>query len=123
MENVMKNLLIVLPAVLALLLLTNTAALAQTGGEKSGKGAMFQRGPIDDDGDGIPNGLDPDYVKPQDGSGHQFGKKSQNTQNNQELNGNGTRTRARTMNITGAKAGSGVCDGTGPKGNAVRKGK
>ncbi len=25
----------------------------------------------DADGDGIPNGLDPDYVRPEDGSGHQ----------------------------------------------------
>ena len=32
----------------------------------------------DHDGDGIPNGLDPDYVRPEDGTGtqarHQFGK-------------------------------------------------
>lgn len=26
----------------------------------------------DDDGDGIPNGLDPDYVRPEDGTGNQF---------------------------------------------------
>ncbi len=32
----------------------------------------------DADGDGIPNGLDPDYAKPQDGTGnqYQFGKRS-----------------------------------------------
>ncbi|HPF69108.1 MAG TPA: hypothetical protein PLQ13_00440 [Candidatus Krumholzibacteria bacterium] len=34
----------------------------------------------DADGDGIPNGLDPDYVKPEDGTGsqmkHQYGKAS-----------------------------------------------
>jgi hypothetical protein len=27
----------------------------------------------DDDGDGIPNGLDPDYVRPEDGTGRQLG--------------------------------------------------
>lgn len=26
----------------------------------------------DHDGDGIPNGLDPDYVRPEDGTGHQY---------------------------------------------------
>jgi hypothetical protein len=29
----------------------------------------------DDDGDGIPNGQDPDYTRPQDGSGNQFGNR------------------------------------------------
>ena len=35
---------------------------------------------MDDDGDGIPNGQDPDYTRPQDGSGRQnkFGSKSMN---------------------------------------------
>lgn len=28
----------------------------------------------DDDGDGIPNGQDPDYAPPRDGTGNQFGK-------------------------------------------------
>ncbi len=28
----------------------------------------------DEDGDGIPNGLDPDYTAPKDGTGNQFGK-------------------------------------------------
>ena len=27
----------------------------------------------DADGDGIPNGMDPDYVRPEDGSGNQYG--------------------------------------------------
>jgi hypothetical protein len=50
----------------------------------------------DADGDGIPNGQDPDYVRPLDGSGRSSGVTS----------------------VTG----TGVCDGTGPKGTA-RKGR
>ncbi|MBM3163109.1 MAG: hypothetical protein FJZ79_07290 [Chlorobi bacterium] len=49
------------------------------------------------DGDGIPNGQDPDYIRPLDGSG------------------NGSR-------VVSAR-GAGVCDGTGPKGQAPRAGK
>lgn len=41
----------------------------------------------DADGDGIPNAQDPDFVRPQDGSG------------------------------AGSGSGTGVCDGTGPKGS------
>jgi hypothetical protein len=48
----------------------------------------------DADGDGIPNGQDPDYVRPLDGSGRGSGVTS----------------------VTG----TGVCDGTGPKGSAAR---
>lgn len=45
----------------------------------------------DADGDGIPNGQDSDYVRPQDGSG------------------------------AGSGDGTGVCDGTGPKGFGPRR--
>ncbi len=60
---------------------------------------------LDADGDGIPNGQDPDFVRPMDGSGMKraYGKGMRGIQ------GNGMETR------------SGVCDGTGPKGN-VNKG-
>ena len=50
---------------------------------------------LDSDGDGIPNGQDADFVRPQDGSGAQ--------------RGSGT--------------GIGDCDGTGSKGNGKRNGK
>jgi len=65
----------------------------------------------DADGDGIPNGQDPDWARPLDGSGakaqHKFSKGSFRT------------------GATGAAklAGTGVCDGTGPKGTAKRKGR
>jgi hypothetical protein len=65
----------------------------------------------DDDGDGVPNGQDPDWVKPADGTGyraeHKIGKGSFRT----GLQGAGRMT------------GAGVCDGTGPKGTAQRKGR
>ena len=65
----------------------------------------------DADGDGIPNGQDADWTRPQDGSGykgqHKFAKGSFRT---------GSAGAARM-------AGTGVCDGTGPKGGAQRKGR
>ena len=65
----------------------------------------------DDDGDGVPNGQDPDWVKPLDGTGykaqHKIVKGSFRT---------GTMAAGRTT-------GTGVCDGTGPKGTAQRKGR
>jgi len=69
-------------------LLTLDSANAQQVGNQYGKKNMEQYGPRDDDGDGIPNGQDPDYVKPKDGTG------------------NGRKT----------GVGTGACDGTGPKG-------
>ena len=62
----------------------------------------------DHDNDGVPNRQDPDWTRPQDGTGmkNQFGRKSG------ESWGRGS--------FTGAKGpfGTGVCDGTGPKGMA-----
>ncbi len=61
---------------------------------------------LDSDGDGIPNGQDPDYVRPMDGSGARraFGRNSNAGMGPQSGNATGN------------------CDGTGPKGNANRKG-
>jgi hypothetical protein len=65
----------------------------------------------DHDGDGIPNGQDPDWARPGDGTGykaqHKISKGSFRT---------GMQGAARAM-------GAGVCDGTGPKGTAQRKGR
>lgn len=80
-----------------------TAAAAKTG-----SGNQFAR---DDDGDGIPNGQDADWTRPLDGSGYKaqgrFAKGSFRS---------GVTAAART-------SGTGVCDGTGPKGNVQRKGR
>lgn len=65
----------------------------------------------DADGDGIPNGQDADWVRPEDGSGyksqHKIGKASFRT----------------GMTGVGRATGAGVCDGTGPKGTVQRKGR
>lgn len=79
---------------------------------------------IDSDGDGIPNGKDPDFVRPQDGTG-QKNMKGKNTQTkfggNKYGPGNGTGTGVGPKDGTGYGSGSGTgtgtCDGTGPKGN------
>lgn len=47
-------------------------------------GDGFNDNAPDDDGDGIPNGLDEDYVKPGDGSGHKYRKG--NTYRNETAN-------------------------------------
>ena len=62
----------------------------------------------DADGDGIPNCQDPDWEKPQDGTGNQFGK--QHNRNNGRK-GNGFKGAG-----PGPGDGTGICDGTGPKG-------
>ena len=65
----------------ALLIVIAAAANAQDFGPGSGNGVCqfidedgdgFNDLAPDADGDGIPNGLDPDYVKPADGTGNQF---------------------------------------------------
>ncbi len=65
----------------------------------------------DADGDGIPNGQDPDWVKPQDGTGHKAAHK---------IGKGAFRT---GLTAAGRASGTGVCDGTGPKGSAQRKGR
>ena len=87
----------------------------------------------DADGDGIPNGQDPDWVKPADGTGY----KSQNK--NGQPDGSGMTQGKKAGQMTksnfgkgsfrtgttaaGRMTGAGVCDGTGPKGSAQRKGR
>ncbi len=47
----------------------------QLGGPQSGPGdCTYNPDAPDDDGDGIPNGQDPDYIPPVDGSGSQYGQ-------------------------------------------------
>jgi hypothetical protein len=77
----------------------------------------------DSDGDGIPNCQDPDFVRPQDGSGSKFMKG--NIYKNSTGKGgygpgdgtgnSGVGPRDGTGNGPGGTSGN--CDGTGPKGN------
>jgi len=62
----------------------------------------------DADDDGIPNCQDPDWVKPQDGTGNKFGQKALNSFGNKGMGFEGSKL--------GVERGTGVCDGTGPKG-------
>ncbi len=79
---------------------------------------------IDSDGDGIPNGQDPDFVRPQDGTGRKMmnGKINQNKFGGNKYGpGNGTGNsgigpKDGTGYGTKYGAGTGNCDGTGPKG-------
>jgi hypothetical protein len=110
-EDVMKriaSLILTLGLVATVMALATDQAQAQSG-RQIGKSAMSHYGPFDDDGDGIPNGQDPDYVRPQDGTGHQFGQMHGTGRMYGKGNayGLGLRTQSRLH--------TGVCDGTGPK--------
>jgi hypothetical protein len=76
---------------------------------------------IDSDGDGIPNGQDPDYVKPKDGTGqkYQYGKgKGENKKGNMWGPNDGTgNSGIGPKDGTGYGPGgsTGNCDGNGPK--------
>lgn len=72
-------------------------------------------GGFDSDGDGIPNCQDPDFTRPQDGTGKQFGRMHQGGKggaNGQGCRGMGTGPR----DGSGPRGQMGLCDGTGPKG-------
>lgn len=97
----------------------HTDAAAQTLG-KTGKTSMGQHGPIDSDGDGIPNGQDPDYTKPANGSGNKFGKMNGTQSGLGKGQGKGMGLRDGSCG-TGTGTGTGVCDGTGPKGRGRAK--
>jgi hypothetical protein len=86
----------------------------------------------DDDGDGVPNGQDPDWVKPEDGSGykgqHQNARPDETEMTKGQKAGQLTKAsfgkgsfRTGTQGA-GRMSGAGVCDGSGPKGTARKKG-
>jgi len=127
-----KTLSVTLAALLAafMLVLATDTATAQTG---NGQGVRSQTGggpalwSFDDDGDGIPNCQDPDYVQPKNGSGKKLGQ-GQGVKGGKGSNGygpgNGTGNTGigpRDGSGFGAGAGSGLCDGSGPKGNGRGK--
>lgn len=92
----------------------NNDASAQTLG-KSARTTVGQHGPIDSDGDGIPNGQDPDYTKPANGAGQKFGQMNGMKGGMGKGQGAGLGLRDGSCG-TGTGTGTGVCDGTGPKG-------
>jgi hypothetical protein len=115
-----------------LILFTTDRAVAQTAKGKSAQekaGPAQQWGSFDDDGDGIPNCQDPDYVRPKDGTGKKLGKMHmfKGANGNSGFGpGNGSGNsgigpRDGTGFGKAAGAGTGVCDGTGPKGKGRGK--
>lgn len=88
----------------------------------------------DHDGDGVPNGQDPDWTRPEDGTGYQvqnrYGKGTEGAgrsglqagQTNRVSFGKGS-FRGGQAGSPGLGAGTGLCDGAGPKGRMVRRGR
>jgi hypothetical protein len=81
----------------------------------------------DHDGDGIPNRQDPDWDRPQDGSGFQ-GEKGQR-RNGSDLGHRNAYQGERGRGFSGRDfrnnrngLGNGLCDNTGPKGKGTRRG-
>lgn len=154
-ERTMKirNTLLTAFAILGLAMLFSPAIQAQTctGGGSNFidlNGDGFNDNAPDQDGDGIPNGLDADYVKnAQDGSGYKNGKlaksqgegavqaktmtKAQMFNRLQAFNGNMFQNRIKTLSgmngsgtgicdgSGGGTSGTGICDGTGPHGKKL----
>ena len=134
----MKIIKVILIAVvfLGLAVLFNPVA-AQTVGECPGTGVNFvdadgdgyNDNAPDHDGDGIPNGMDDDYVNGRGGAGNAF----------VDVDGDGINDNARDADGdgipngldddfvkgsgNGGGLGTGVCDGTGPQGNGNRGGR
>lgn len=73
----------------------------------------------DHDNDGIPNGRDPDWAPPRDGSGYH------NRNGRMSVLGNGIRSGLNKASFRrlGAGPGSNLCDGTGLRGRIVRRGR
>ena len=85
----------------------------------------------DHDGDGIPNGQDPDWAAPKDGTGYKEAAQTKAKKGNAESGAglaskaqwNKASFRAGKAGMSGVGTGTGVCDGTGPKGKTTRKGR
>jgi hypothetical protein len=79
----------------------------------------------DHDNDGIPNSQDPDWSRPQDGTGYKNrnGDSSGNNFNYQKGYRGGNAWNKRSFRQNKSGPGNGLCDGTGPKANAYRGGK
>jgi len=83
----------------------------------------FQR---DHDSDGIPNCQDPDWIRPEDGTGYKnrFGQGGSQSHFGNRMGFSGGNAWSKSS-FRGAQKGlgGGVCDGTGPKGMSRGKGR
>ncbi len=99
-----------------------TAASVEAAGP--GDGTCPNPNMNDADGDGIPNGIDSDYTRPLDGTGNQYGRglarpASMQNRNAYQWRQGWTVEHLRAVASSfgfGPGTGTGVCDGTGPKG-------
>ncbi len=134
--------------IIGLIMLAPASLLAQSC-DGSGKnfvdldGDGFNDNAPDEDGDGIPNGLDDDYVKPEDGDGQKKGKlgetepvktqtkamtKTQKFNRLKAASGStyqkriGDATGTGNMGPQDGQGGQGDCDGTGPNGTQHKGG-
>lgn len=78
----------------------------------------------DHDNDGIPNRQDPDWARPQDGTGYQErnGNNSANRFGNKIGFGGENAWKNQSLRQNRRNFASGICKGTGPKGQGGRKG-
>ncbi len=114
------SMMLALAVVLLFAAWTQSDAYSQAAEKQQGKGGMQQRGVgmFDDDGDGIPNGQDPDFTRPRDGTGKKLGRMNHGGRGaigsgsclGSGARGNGPR------DGSGPRGQIGLCDGTGPKG-------
>jgi hypothetical protein len=78
----------------------------------------------DHDNDGIPNGQDADWQAPKDGTGYKGPASGGQFSSGAGFRGGNTLGNAGfRKGLGGQGGGTGVCDGTGPKGGANRKGR
>lgn len=68
----MRRLVLLLVAMMVLSLAAASASAGPPAWANPTPGICPNPGAPDDDGDGIPNGQDPDYTRPQDGTGNQW---------------------------------------------------
>jgi hypothetical protein len=93
---------------------------ATTQVQQQGKQQGQAVGGFDSDGDGIPNCQDPDYTRPQDGTGKQLGRMHRGGSGN--ANSQGCCGMGKGMGPrdgSGPRGQMGLCDGTGPKGKGA----
>jgi hypothetical protein len=95
---------------------------ATTQVQQQGKQQGQTVGGFDSDGDGIPNCQDPDYTRPQDGTGKQLGRMHRGgsgNANSQGCCGMGKGMGMGPRDGSGPRGQMGLCDGTGPKGKGA----
>lgn len=112
----MKPTIVIL--VLAALLLPSGSVWSETQ-KKSTASASSAPGTTcvrDHDNDGIPNRLDPDWQRPQDGTGYQNHRQNRNSFADRSQN------RRCGRSEWNSRFGGGACDGTGPHGRRGRRG-